>query len=86
MGCVSFSFCFFRLLDHNAQIKRLFQINTELKGMAPENGLPISALLTKIGKVLLLVPILSILLSIPTLIAQKPVGVFAGFKSPGRNE
>ncbi|KAM3716518.1 Xanthine-guanine phosphoribosyltransferase [Dirofilaria immitis] len=66
-------------------IAQQFFINTELKGMAPENALPLSALLAKIGKILMLVPIMTVLLSIPTLIAQKPVGIYAGYVPPGRS-
>uniref|UniRef100_A0A915PV36 Uncharacterized protein n=1 Tax=Setaria digitata TaxID=48799 RepID=A0A915PV36_9BILA len=67
------------------EISQQFFINTELKGMAPENALPLSALLSKIGKVLMLVPIISVLLNIPTLLAQKPVGIYANYKPPGRD-
>ncbi|KAL3985966.1 hypothetical protein ACH3XW_40825 [Acanthocheilonema viteae] len=66
------------------EITQQFFINTELKGMAPENALPLSALLTKIGKILMLVPILSVLLNLPTIIAQKPVGIHSGYIPPGR--
>ncbi|EFO26992.1 hypothetical protein LOAG_01488 [Loa loa] len=67
------------------EIAQQFFINTELKGMAPENALPLSALLSKIGKILMLIPIISVLLNIPTLIAQKPVGIYAGYIPPGRS-
>lgn len=53
--------------------------------MAPENALPLSALLTKIGKILMVVPIGIVLLTIPTLLAQKPVGIYAGHIPPGRS-
>ncbi|VDN07994.1 unnamed protein product [Thelazia callipaeda] len=62
-----------------------FFINTELKGMAPEEALPLSSLLTKIAKILALVPLLSVLLSLPTIYAQKPAGIFRGYKPPGSN-
>lgn len=62
-----------------------FQVNTELKGMAPEEALPSSALLTKIAKILLIVPIIAIVCNIPTVMAQKPVGIYAGYKPPGRD-
>uniref|UniRef100_A0A0R3RRF9 Chlorophyll a-b binding protein, chloroplastic n=1 Tax=Elaeophora elaphi TaxID=1147741 RepID=A0A0R3RRF9_9BILA len=68
---------------HN--IAQQFFINTELKGMAPENALPLFALLTKIGKILMLLPLISVLLSMPTLLAQKPVGIYAGYIPPGGN-
>ncbi|CAG9531022.1 unnamed protein product [Cercopithifilaria johnstoni] len=67
------------------EISQEFFINTELKGMAPENALPLSALLTKIAKILMLVPITLVLLNMPTLYAQKPVGINAGYIPPGRN-
>ncbi|VDM10976.1 unnamed protein product [Wuchereria bancrofti] len=52
--------------------------------MAPENALPLSALLSKIAKILAIIPLMSVLLSIPTLLAQKPVGIYAGYVPPGR--
>ncbi|VDK72199.1 unnamed protein product [Litomosoides sigmodontis] len=64
------------------EICQEFFINTELKGMAPENALPSSALLTKIAKFLLVVPLSLVLLSMPTIIAQKPVGIYAGHIPP----
>uniref|UniRef100_A0A8R1TYN4 Uncharacterized protein n=2 Tax=Onchocerca TaxID=6281 RepID=A0A8R1TYN4_ONCVO len=67
------------------EISQQFFINTELKGMAPENALPLSALLAKIGKILMVVPIISVLLNLPTLLAQKPVGIYAGYVPPGRS-
>ncbi|VDO28835.1 Uncharacterized protein BM_BM7008 [Brugia malayi] len=66
------------------EISQQFFINTELKGMAPENALPLSALLSKIAKILAIIPLMSVLLSIPTLLAQKPVGIYAGYVPPGR--
>lgn len=61
-----------------------FFINTELKGMAPEEALPSFALLTKIAKILSIIPILTIVLNVPSLVAQKPVGIYAGRKLPGQ--
>ncbi len=80
----SFLSWFFFFLSTTKCINRLFQINTELKGMAPENALPLSALLSKIAKILAIIPLMSVLLSIPTLLAQKPVGIYAGYVPPGR--
>uniref|UniRef100_A0A183DYF0 Cytochrome b/b6 domain-containing protein n=1 Tax=Gongylonema pulchrum TaxID=637853 RepID=A0A183DYF0_9BILA len=63
---------------------QLFFINTELKGMAPEEALPSSALLTKIAKILVLVPLFTIVCNLQMLFAQKPMGFYAGYKPPGR--
>lgn len=65
-------------------LKHFFQVNTELKGMAPENALPLFAFLTNIAKILMLIVVLFTILSIPSLIAQKPVGIYAGHKLPGQ--